>query len=172
MPIVSVPSVSVRIHSWLSVYLSSAGTFILAPSRNKTLAVAHEGRLDDARREALVANLDFDVVACVDADRQARESDRSAKRWREAAARHLAFARRAVHLLMAAQHAAFVDQQDSDELPLRGRGERGFADEVACALHVHRPREPGLERVLGFGHVLTVEIHARLEPQRIACAEP
>src|SRR5215469_10213708 len=160
---VSVPSDSVRIHSWLSVYLSSAGTFILAPSSNEALAVAREGRLDDARCEPLVANLDFNTISGVDAHRHPRESDRNAKRWREAAARHLTFARRGMHLLMAAQHAPLVDQQDPDKLSLRWRGERDFADEVACALHVHRPRESGLERVLGFGHVLTVEIHARFE---------
>src|SRR5215470_18402178 len=66
MPTVNAPSGSARTHSWLSVYLSSAGTFMThSPDRlgNEYLAVAHERRLDHARGEQLAANLDVDEVA-------------------------------------------------------------------------------------------------------------
>src|ERR1700758_2047744 len=129
---VSVPSDSTRIHSWLWVYLSSAGTFIASPMlSDKALAMAHERRLDHARREALVANLDFDLIARVDADREAREPDRLRKGRRDRAARHFAFACRGVDLLMAAQHAALVEKEDTDELPLRRHCDRRPADEIA-----------------------------------------
>ena len=39
-------------------------------------------------------------------------------------------------------------------------------------LESHRPGEAGLEGMAGLVHVVAVQIHARLEAQRVPCAEP
>ena len=74
---------------------------------------------------------------------------------------------------MRAQHAAAVEEQEADELAHRGiRDERGLADEVARALEVDGPREPRLERRGARVHVLAVQVHPGLEPQRVARTSP
>src|SRR4249920_3495056 len=67
MPTASVPSGSVRTHSWVGVYLSFSGVFTIAclvgsvqESVDQALAVAHEGRRHDAGAQALAADLDLD----------------------------------------------------------------------------------------------------------------
>src|SRR5512135_1051017 len=99
MPMVTVPSGSARIHSWLSTYLRSEGTFItglpgdgLGLSLDEDPAVADERRLHDARGETPVADLDVHGVAGRHARGQARERDRLSQRGRERAAGDLAFA--------------------------------------------------------------------------------
>src|SRR5204862_8018108 len=78
IPTVRIPSSSVRTHSWLAVYLRSAGTFISESpvvSFNEYLAVANERRLDDARRELFVADIDAHAHPWPDTHRQARKCD-------------------------------------------------------------------------------------------------
>ncbi len=52
-----------------------------------------------------------------------------------------------------------------------GGAERRAPDEVAVGLRVDGPGEAGLERARGLVHVLAVEGHAGLQPQRVAGAE-
>src|SRR6187549_2086631 len=113
MPIVTVPSDSARIHSWLSAYLSSLGTFTLLFSVDEDLAVAYERRFEDLGRKVLAAHRYFDGVAGRDARRHARERDRLADRGTERSAGRLAVATRCVHALMRAQHATAFEQQQS-----------------------------------------------------------
>src|SRR5262252_5429411 len=178
MPTVNVPSASVRTHSWLSVYLSSAGVFIAdlrgyrcVSFLDQHRAVTHERRLDDARFDILLADLDRDRVAHSGSGWNAGQSNRLSHRGREGAAGDLAFTVIGEHALMAAQDA-FVEQQEAD-LRSSGRLGRqcGLADEVARARKVHGPGKAGLERRFTLGHVLPVEIHSRLEAQRVAGAE-
>src|SRR5262249_48787709 len=119
----------------------------------------------------LVADLDLDVITGLDADRDACEPDRLRERRRERAARRLAFARGSADPLMAAQHASLVEEHEADELALRRRRERGLADEFAPVLEIDRRGGPRLRGILALGHVWAVEIHACLEPQRVACAQ-
>src|SRR5258706_7868338 len=106
MPMVSVPSVSVRTHSWLSVYLRSAGTFIgyLRGSSfvHQYDAVANERRLDHSGVELPVADLHRNGVARHNAHRNTGERDRFPERGRERAAGDLAVALCRHDLLMAA----------------------------------------------------------------------
>src|SRR5918995_1698032 len=139
MPTSTLPSGSVRTHSWLFVYRSSAGMSLISFSVSKfdqTLAVAHERRLDDAGGEALAADVDFDLPCR--GSRQAREADRALEGRRERAAGHLTRAGAArVHGLVRAQHAAVFEQQ-ADQLAGRARcplGDQCFlADEIAVAV--------------------------------------
>src|SRR5438105_5079336 len=177
MPIVTVPSASRRTHSWLSVYLRSAGTFIVAPRKNHRLyehfAVANERRLDDARVERLVAHDGLNRLADLNVERHARKRKGCAKRGRISAARDFAVAFARHNFLMRAQNAAGSDRDKADQLPARmRRGERRLADEIARARQVDRPREARFEWRHRLIHVLPVEIHPRFEPQRIARTEP
>src|SRR5439155_15915241 len=151
MPTVRVPSSSVRIHSWLAVYLKSAGTFISESpvvSFNENLAVTNERRLDDTRGKLFVPDVDAHAPARRDTHRQSRERDRCAKRWREGAAGDFAVAAVAANVLVAAQDAASVDKQQADLLLLRDPcSQRGLAHEIARARKIDRPREPGLQGV-------------------------
>src|ERR1700694_3357022 len=64
MPTARFPSASVRTHSWLSVYLRSAGTFIESLlGLDKDFSIAHERRLDNASGKQLVAYRDLNHVA-------------------------------------------------------------------------------------------------------------
>src|SRR5262245_2112089 len=77
---------------------------------------------------------------------------------------------------MTAQHAALLEHEP-DELARHARAtlrfERGAADEIALGrIESDRPREARFERRHVLVHVVAVEIHASLEPQRVACAEP
>src|SRR5215831_10499188 len=105
MPTASVPSASLRIHSWLAVYLRSAGMFMAVSNclGNQGLPVAHERRLHDARRELLVAHCDAHGRSKRTTRRQARARDRRAERGGKGAAGDLAFSKLAVNSLMAAQ---------------------------------------------------------------------
>src|SRR6266567_5381375 len=153
MPTVSVPSVSVRIHSWLSVYLRSAGSFIV-PLRGSSFvhqhdAVPHERRLDHSGVELPVADFDRNGVARHNARGNAGERDRFSERGRERTARDLPIALRRHDLLMAAQDAALVDEQKPDQRSGgRAGDERSLANEVAIADEVDRPGEPRFEWVL------------------------
>src|SRR5439155_18555991 len=177
MPMVIVPSASGRTHSWLSVYLRFAGTFIVCLREyslfHQDCAVANERRLDDSRVELPVADLHRDGVTRGNADGNAGERDRFPERGRERAAGDLAISFRRHDLLMAAQDAAFVDEHEPDQ---RSRGwgsdKRGLADKVAAAGAVDRPGKARFERILALRHVLAVQVHARLEPERIARAQP
>src|SRR6266545_3629773 len=180
MPTVIVPSGSDRTHSWLSVYLSSAGTFIVSFSvegsgvasvLDQHFAVANERRLDDARGELLVADSHGDGLARRDACGNARQRNGSPECWRERAAGDLALAFRGRDALVAAEHAAFVDKHETHLRSPRWSDKRRLAYEVARAHKIDGPRKPGLERRLALGHVLAIEIHAGFEPQRVARAE-
>src|SRR5260221_4030572 len=175
MPTVRVPSASVRIHSWLAVYLKSAGTFMSESpvvSFNEYLAVTNERRLDDARGELFVADVDAHALARGDTHRQSRERDRCAERRRKGAAGDFAVAAVAAHMLVAAEHPSFVDKQQANLLLLRQPcGKRVFADEIARARTIDSPRQAGFQRVHAFVHVLAVEIHAGFEAQRVAGAQ-
>src|SRR5215831_1288722 len=59
IPMVTLPSASALIHSWLAVYFKSAGTFIALSRwlRNEDLPLTHERGLGHPRRELLLANL-------------------------------------------------------------------------------------------------------------------
>src|SRR5512135_2852592 len=113
MPTASVPSASTRTHSWLGVYLRSAGMLMFAPLfprvcgrfSNQYLAVANERVLHDLGFEFLVADLDFDFLARGDAERDARERDRLLHRRRKRSRSDLAIAVFGVNFLVAAQHA-------------------------------------------------------------------
>src|SRR2546422_3710913 len=140
--------------------------------RNEGFAVANEWRLDDTRIELFVAHVDRNGFAGRDADGDAGERDRLRERRRESAAGDLAAAFGGENFLVAAQHAALALKDQADLLLLYRRGgERRLADEIARAFEIDRPGEPALERSVGFGHVLTVEIHAGFQPQRIARTE-
>ena len=80
MPMVTRPSASSLAHSWDWVYFRSAGTFMLfswiSIVVKQNFAIAHEGRLDHRRLQALVANFHLDLVADRDAGGQARQGDR------------------------------------------------------------------------------------------------
>src|SRR5215470_10182067 len=110
MPIVTVPSGSARIHSWLSAYFRSLGTFMRSPglvrSTHQHLAVARERRLHHFRGEHLVAHCYLYRIADGDVARHARERDRLAERGAERSTRDLAFAVRGVHFLVRAEHPA------------------------------------------------------------------
>src|SRR5438552_11897374 len=125
MPIVNVPSGSARIHSWLSVYLRFAGTFMEAlrgDLRNECFAVANEWRLDDTRVELFVTDFDCDGIAGRDADGNSRKRDRLRERRRERAAGNLAAAFGGENFLVAAQHAALALQDQADLLSHYRRG--------------------------------------------------
>src|SRR5664279_4468544 len=103
MPMVSVPSASVRIHSWLAVYFRSEGTFIgdsPVTSLNEALAVAHEGQLDHASNEFLVANEHAHLVARRDTNRQPRQRYGCGQSRRKRAAGDLAIAQRRMDMLV------------------------------------------------------------------------
>src|SRR5947207_8903972 len=114
MPIVTVPSASLRIHSWLSVYLRSLGTFIVAPRKtlcvacdgplNQCFAVANERWFDDTRGEPFVAHLYMHRRADGDLRRYARKRDRFCERRRIRAAGRFALTGRRQHFLVRAQH--------------------------------------------------------------------
>src|SRR5262245_59789744 len=125
-------------------------------SLDECLAVAHERRPDDARRQRLAADLDRDRA--VRGRRHAREADGALERRRERAAGHLALARAArAHALVRAEHAALLEQE-ADELALHARlalrEERFLADEIAVAVQRHGPGEARLERRHGLVHVV------------------
>ena len=140
----------------------------------RTLPLRANGGFDDARRELLVAHRDADDVARRDAAGQPRERDGLAERRAERAAGDFAVAVRGAHLLVGAQHAARVLQQQA----------RSVAARAACASSAALPTKsrglarstvqakPGHERRHRFVHVLAVEIHAGLEAQRVARAQP
>src|SRR6185369_17227640 len=78
IPMLTVPSPSRFTHSCDSVYRRSCGTFMsFFLSVDQHLAVAHERRLDDLRRQRLVANPHAHRVAGRGAARQPRERDRA-----------------------------------------------------------------------------------------------
>jgi hypothetical protein len=80
----------------------------------RAVAVAHERQLDHARAQQLAADVDLHLGA--GGARHAREADRALERRRERAARDLALADAGHdHFLVAAQHAAVLEQQ-ADEL--------------------------------------------------------
>src|SRR5262245_26513749 len=179
MPTVIVPSVSSRAHSWLFKKRRSFGTLLIALSgiidsqRYCDRAVAHERRPHDARGQQPPA--DLDLAAIGRRGRNAREPDRALDGRRKRAARDLALADGEYdHFLVRPQDPAVLEQQ-ADELAWRAccllRDQRGSADEVALGLPRNGPREPRLERRRAFVHVVAVEIHAGLEPQRVARAE-
>src|SRR5438067_13588488 len=115
-------------------------------SFDEDLAVAHEGRLHDARGERLVAHHHLDRVAGPGFEGQARERDRLAERGREGAAGDLALAVRGADFLVGAQYSPRLDQDQPQELvPLAARGQRLPADEVARALELDGPREARVE---------------------------
>src|ERR1700712_3737739 len=109
MPMVSVPSDSVRTHSCDSVYLRSAGMLIrmlqfvfeggtcVAFCRafesglkcRQNLAVTHERQFYHACRQLFVADDDVHFIARFHAWRHACERDGFLHRWRESAARDL-----------------------------------------------------------------------------------
>src|SRR6266571_3102848 len=125
MPIVNVPSGSARIHSWLSVYLRFAGTFMEAlrgDLGNEGFAVANEWRLDDTRVELLVADFDCDGIAGRHTDGNSRKRDRLRERRRERAAGDLAAAFGGENFLVAAQHTGLALKDQADLLPRYRRG--------------------------------------------------
>src|SRR5258708_9938085 len=140
---------------------------------DEDFSVADERRLHHAGGELLVAHVDVNRVAGRDAKGQAREPDRLRERRREGAARDLAFARAGFYLLVRAQHAAAVQQQQAQELARFAlRAQRGLADEIALGGEIDRPRESRVERRDLLVHVLAVEVHAGLEAQRVARTQP
>src|SRR5690606_16671576 len=107
MPTVTRPSSARRAHSWDLAYFRSAGTFMFFSCLfvlNQNFSVAHEGRLDHRRLQALVADLDLDRVADGAGGRQARQGDRAVHGRREGAAGDLAFALGGKDFLVGAQH--------------------------------------------------------------------
>src|SRR5262245_53476643 len=141
---VTLPSASARIHSWLSAYLSSLGTFTFSASVGWTsfdqdFAVAYERRLDDLGGERLAAHRDSHEVTVCSTRGHARERDRLAERGGERAARDLAAALGRVHGLVRAQDAPGLEEQQPHELRARRRGnQRRLADEVARACKIDR----------------------------------
>src|SRR5574340_1498295 len=128
MPTVSVPSASTRTHSWLGVYLRSAGMLMFAPDNqgrprmcgltvflDQCFADAHERIFHDFGFQFLVADLDFDFFAGGYAERDARERDGLLQCRREGAGGDLAVAVLGVDFLVAAEHA-LVEQQEAGEL--------------------------------------------------------
>src|SRR5204863_7742487 len=132
-------------------------------------AVANERRLDYSRVELPVADLHRDGVTRGNAAGNAGERDRFPERGRERAAGDLAISFRRHDLLMSSRDPAFVDEQEPDQ---RSRGwggdKRGLADKVAAAGEVDRPGKARFERILALRHVLAVQVHVRLEPERNA----
>src|SRR5215472_15500989 len=101
MPISTVPSASVRTHSWDLVYFRSAGRLLIVdPSlSDQRSARAHEWRLQDARREELAADLHLHLRGR--GRGYARERDRALERRGIGATGDLALARgRSHHLLV------------------------------------------------------------------------
>src|ERR1700752_2252124 len=118
MPISTVPSASVRTHSWDLVYLRSAGTLlmnrVLRVSRRRLsdqgLAKTHERRLHHSRIQQLAADIHLHPRGrgCG----HARQRNRALERRGEAAAGDLALAYAGYQdLLVVAQHAAILQQQ-------------------------------------------------------------
>src|SRR5260370_14012397 len=135
---VNVPSDSVRTHSCDSVYLRSAGmlmrmlqsvfeggtcvaflrAFGTASKRRQNLAVAHERQFYHACRQLFVADDDVHFIARFHARRHPGERDGFLHRWRECAARNLAFTVGGDHFLVrtkpATGAAVFLLQNPSD----------------------------------------------------------
>src|SRR5215831_12526077 len=79
IPMVTLPSASALIHSWLAVYFTSAGTFIPL-SRwliNEDLSLNQERGLGHPRRELLLANLHAQRGALCNACGHTSECDRA-----------------------------------------------------------------------------------------------
>ena len=73
---------------------------------------------------------------------------------------------------MRARDAAFVGQQQSDQLtPGRFPDQRRLANEIARTRKIDGPGETGFERGNGFVHVLPVKVHSGFEAQRVARTE-
>src|ERR1700719_3417398 len=105
MPIVNVPSDSLRIHSWLAVYLRLVGTFIavLLDSREQALTVAHERWFHNASGKRLTADFHLHPFARDYTGGQPRKRNRCAERRRKCSAGDFALAGSGHHLLMGAQ---------------------------------------------------------------------
>src|SRR4030095_782951 len=111
MPMVTVPSLSTRAHSWESRYLRLLGMEDMAVTcLDQCFAIAHERILHDARGEELAADIDLNLLA--GRRRHARETNRALQRRRERAAGHLACAATGHDdFLMTAQHAALFEHE-------------------------------------------------------------
>ena len=72
-----------------------------------------------------------------------------------------------------AAHHAFVEQDEAERVARRRRFlQRASADEIPLAFEIHRPGEARLQRRGRLIHVLAVKIHAGLQAQRVASAQP
>src|SRR3982750_1977252 len=109
---VTVPSLSLRTHSWELVYERSGGMFMSllegCSRLHQHLSVAHERRLDHTRRELPVAHFDLHAIAGLHRGWHSRERDRARQRGAESTAGDLAAAMRRMHDLMRPQHAARI----------------------------------------------------------------
>src|SRR5882762_6915669 len=116
MPIVTVPSASLRTHSCEAVYLRSAGTFIESSpcGSDQRLAVAHEGILHHLHLCGAAAQIDFQRVVKGNRTRHARERDRRLQRGRKRATSDLAGPMRRLDRLVRAQHT-LVEQAQANE---------------------------------------------------------
>src|SRR5688572_10387128 len=173
---VAVPSASYRIHSWLLVYLRLSGVFIASPVRpgsraGQYFSVAHERRFHHPRAQPLVTNQNFGLRGGGSARRHARERDRLPERRRETAAGDQPFAATIPNRLLSPHHAP-LQKHEPDALPCCStRLECPPAFELACGRPIDGPCQPALEGRHRFVHVLTIEVHPGLEPQRIARTE-
>src|SRR5579863_9810042 len=175
MPISTMPSARVRTHSWDLVYLRSAGTLLMnGSSCDQGFAETHERRLHDSGVEEPAADIHLHPRG--GGRGHARERYGALERRGEGAAGDLALAHaRHENLLLAAQHAAILEQE-ADELAHRTAGadrlERLAPDEGAPGrLERHAPGEARLEGIGALVHVVAVEVHAGFEAQRVARPE-
>ena len=136
--------------------------------------MAHERRLHHPRLQQPAA--DLDLAALAGGGRHPRQGDGAAQGGRETAAGDLALAdARNDDLLVVAQHAPVLQHQAHQlarhafgALPLQRRP----ADEIAVLrFPADGPVEAGFQRCHVLVHVGAVQGHARLQAQRIACAQ-
>ena len=78
------------------------------------------------------------------------------------------------HALMTAQYAALLENQAHQHVAADPAGalERLSTDEIPrFRVEGDRPRQPRLERMAAFIHIVAIEVHAGLQAQRIARAQ-
>ena len=136
--------------------------------------MAYEGRFDHSDRVPLATDFHFRAVGSC--HRHARQCNRLAKRRRETTTGDLPFANIGdTDHLMSAQNPAFLKDQ-TDQFMLYATAALGFqrrtADELASGrLPRDAPGHIGGQRGNVLVNVLTVQVHARLDPQGVARAQ-